>query len=196
MGSLAFPTPRFQTSALPSLWENAFPLVSFVLFLAPCTQDLSSRIWDRPRPMAVKAESYLLDRQGIPIHSHCFSATIETNVGCNGKSYPEAETPPTLLTSLFGKAQDRFIYRNRTEVELTSMHSVCPHHCKFQRRPTTQACLPQRMRAETEDQRCASRVSSNLQRSCEQEMEAQHSAQEESLRFGFEFQLPFSDHET
>lgn len=45
-GELGLPNTSISDFGPPSLWENAFPLVSFVLFLA-MPQDLSSRIWDR-----------------------------------------------------------------------------------------------------------------------------------------------------
>lgn len=57
-GELGLPNTSISDFGPPNLWENAFPLVSFVFFFfGYATQDLSSRIWDRPRPTAVKAES-------------------------------------------------------------------------------------------------------------------------------------------
>ena len=56
-GKLGPPNTSISDFCPPNLWENAFPLVSFVCFFDYATQDLSSQIWDRPRPMAVKAQN-------------------------------------------------------------------------------------------------------------------------------------------
>ena len=134
MGSLAFPTPRFQTSALPTYGRmhfHWFPLCFF--FLAMPHRILAPGSGIDPGPRQSKQSPNYWTAREFPYISIVFSHHWKLMLAAMEKLPRGRNTSYSSDFPLRGRFRTRFICRNRTEVELTSTHSVCPHRAEFQR---------------------------------------------------------------
>ena len=133
-GELGLPNTSISDFGPPNLWENAFPLVSFVFFFfAMPHRILAPGSGIDPGPRQSKQSPNYWTAREFPYISIVFSHHWKLMLAAMEKLPRGRNTSYSSDFPLRGRFRTRFICRNRTEVELTSTHSVCPHRAEFQR---------------------------------------------------------------